>query len=176
MTNMNQAEFQQIISETDKPILVDFWAAWCAPCMMTKPILEKLAQEYVDSVDFMPIHADDSRELLEQFRVLGIPTVITLRQGKEVGRVTGAQNEANYRLLFEALAHDKEIKVPLMPFDRLLRVGAGALFVGVGILTGSWLLAIGGGVLAFTGVYDRCPLWTAVSSMFRRKSTSSPHP
>jgi thioredoxin 1 len=72
--------------------------------MMTKPILDKLAKEYGDTVQFMPVNADDSREVLEQFRVFGIPTVITIRNGKEVGRVTGAQNEAGYRALFEALA------------------------------------------------------------------------
>ena len=61
--------------------------------MMTKPILEKLGKEYAEKVEFMPINADDSREVLEQFHVVSIPTVITLRNGKEVGRVTGAQNE-----------------------------------------------------------------------------------
>ena len=110
---MNKLEFQQKISASSKPIIIDFWATWCMPCMMTKPILEKLAKEYADKIEFMPINADDSREALEQFRVFGIPTVLTLRDGKEVGRVTGAQNEANYRAMFEALAEGKEVKAIL---------------------------------------------------------------
>ncbi|MBI5825148.1 MAG: thioredoxin [Chloroflexi bacterium] len=165
---MNKSEFKQKISESEKPVIVDFWAAWCGPCMMTKPILEKLAKEYGDSVHFMPINADDSREVLEQFRVFGIPTVVTIRGGKEVGRVTGVQNEAGYRILFEALANGGEIKVPLTPFDRMLRLGAGAAFVMVGITTCNWLVAGIGGILAFLGVYDRCPIWNAVTGMFKR--------
>ena len=60
----------------------------------------------------MLINADDSRDVLKQFRVLGIPNVLTLRDGKEVERVTGAQNEAGYRILFEALAEGKKVKIP----------------------------------------------------------------
>ena len=101
---MNKIEFQQKITEANKPVIIDFWATWCGPCMTTKPILDKLAKEYADKINFMPINADDSREVLEQFRIFGIPTVITLKNGKEVGRVTGAQTEKNYRAMFEALA------------------------------------------------------------------------
>lgn len=136
---------------------------------MTKPILDKLAKEYAEKVEFMPINADDSREVLEQFRVFGIPTVITLRNGKEVGRVTGAQTEGNYRTMFEALAEGKEVKVPLTQFDRMLRLGAGGLFIMVGISTSSWLIAGVGGILAFMGIYDRCPIWQALTGIFKRK-------
>jgi thioredoxin 1 len=164
---MNTSEFQQKISETSRPVIVDFWAAWCVPCTMTKPILEKLAKEYADKVDFIPINADDSRDILEHFRVLGIPAVLSLRNGKEVGRVTGAQNKENYRAMFQALAEDKEVKVPLTPFDRMLRLGAGALFVMVGISTSNWLVAGIGGILAFIAIYDRCPVWKAITSSLK---------
>jgi thioredoxin 1 len=165
---MNQSEFKQKISESNKPVIIDFWATWCGPCMMTKPVLEKLGKEYAEKVEFMPINADDSREVLEQFRVLGIPTVITLRNGKEVGRVTGVQSETNYRMMFEALAEGKEVKIPLTQFDRMLRLGAGALFVMVGISTSNWIVSGIGGVIAFMGIYDRCPIWNAITGMFKR--------
>ncbi len=165
---MNRSEFQQKISESDKPVIVDFWASWCVPCMRAKPILDKLAIEYGDKVIFLPVNADNSREILEQFRVFGIPTVVTLRNGKEVGRITGAQNEAGYRSLFEALANDREVKVSLTPFDRMLRLGAGAAFVIIGVSTSNWFVAGIGAILAFLGMYDRCPIWNAVSGMFRR--------
>jgi thioredoxin 1 len=165
---MNKLEFQQKISESNKPVIIDFWATWCGPCMMTKPILDKLGKEYADKVEFMPINADESREVLEQFHVMGIPTVITLRDGKEVGRVTGAQNEANYRAMFDALAEGREVKVPLTQFDRMLRLGAGALFVMVGISTHNWLVAGIGGVIAFMRIYDRCPIWNALTGLLKR--------
>lgn len=135
---------------------------------MTKPILEKLAKEYADKIEFMPINADNSREILEQFRVFGIPTVLTIRNGKEVGRVTGAQNEANYRAMFKALVEGKEAKVPLTQFDRMLRLGAGALFIMVGISTNNWLVAGIGGIISFMGIYDRCPIWKSLTGIFKR--------
>ena len=136
--------------------------------MMTKPILEKLAKEFDGKIEFMPINADDSREVLEQFKVYGIPTVITLRDGKEVGRVTGAQNEAGYRTLFEALSEGREVKIPLTSFDRMLRLGAGAVFIAMGFLTENWLVTGVGGIIAFMGIYDRCPIWQAVVRMFKK--------
>jgi len=166
---MNKSEFQQKISETSKPVIVDFWASWCVPCRMTMPILEKLATEYADRVEFMPINADESREVLEQFGVIGIPTVLTLHNGRVVGRITGAQNEANYRSMFAALVEGKDVKIPLAPFDRILRLGVGGLLVMVGISTSSWLAAGIGGILAFMGIYDRCPIWAALRGMLQRK-------
>ena len=87
---MNLTEFQQKISTADKPMVVDFWATWCMPCRVTKPILEKLAGEYAGKVEFLPIDADTSRDVLEHFQIIGIPTVITFRKGTVAGRVTGA--------------------------------------------------------------------------------------
>ena len=136
---------------------------------MTKPILDKLAKEYGDTVQFMPVNADDSREVLEQFRVYGIPTVLTIRGGKEVGRVTGAQNEAGYRAMFEALSKGVEVKTPLTNFDRMLRLGGGSLFIMIGISTGNWIVAGIGGILAFMGIYDRCPIWNAITGIFKSK-------
>jgi thioredoxin 1 len=160
---MNLTQFQQKVSSTDKPIVVDFWAPWCMPCKVTKPILEKLAREYGEKVEFLPIDADVSRNVLEHFKVIGIPTVLTMRGGEVVGRVTGAQNEAGYRSMFEALAEGREVKVPMSAFDRMLRLGAGALLVMVGISTSNWLVLGIGGVVAFLGVYDRCPIWRALT-------------
>ena len=136
---------------------------------MTKPILDKLGKEFAEDVEFLPINADQSREVLEQYRIFGIPTVIAFQNGKEVARLTGAQNEAGYRTVFEALAQGKEVKVPMTQFDRILRLGAGALFVTVGISTGSWLVAGIGGILAFMGIYDRCPIWNALTRMLQSK-------
>lgn len=80
-------------------------------CKGAKPILEKLAKEYAGQVDFLPINADDSQEVLEQFYVCDTPTMITLRNGKEIARVMGTQNETNYRAMFEALADGREMIV-----------------------------------------------------------------
>jgi thioredoxin 1 len=162
---MNLTQFQQTVSSSDKPLVVDIWAPWCAPCRVTKPILEKLADEYKDRVTFLPINADESREVLEKFQIIGIPTVLALQHGEVAARVTGAQNEAGYRAMFEALAQGREVKVPMSAFDRMVRIGAGALLVMVGISTSNWVALGIGGVVAFLGVYDRCPIWQALTRL-----------
>jgi thioredoxin len=166
---MNLQEFQQSIDSAGKPVVVDFWASWCGPCMMTKPVLDKLGKEFAENVEFLPVNADTAREVLEKYRVFSIPTVIAIQNGKEVARITGAQNEAGYRSVFESLANGREVKIPMTQFDRMLRLGAGGLFVMIGISNGNWLVAGIGAVIAFMGIYDRCPIWNALTNMFQRK-------
>jgi thiol-disulfide isomerase/thioredoxin len=134
---------------------------------MTKPILEKLAKEYADKIEFMPINADNSSEVLKQFRVFGIPTVLTLRDGKVIGRVTGAQSEKIYRAMFEALAEGREVKIPITQFDRILRLGAGAFLIMAGVSMSNWLVTGTGVIVSFMGVYDRCPIWNSFTRIFK---------
>jgi len=166
---MNLSQFQQKITASGKPVIVDFWATWCMPCKVTKPILEKLAAEYADRIEFIAIDADESRPVLEKFRIFGIPTVLALRDGQEVGRVTGARNEAQFRQFFDALAEGKEVKVSLSPIDRIIRLGGGALLAIVGLSTGNWLVVSLGGILSFLGIYDRCPVRNALSGLVKKR-------
>jgi len=167
---MNITEFQQKISETGKPIVIDFWADWCVPCKMTKPTLEKLGVEYAEKVTFIPINADDSQEILDQFHVASIPTVITFRDGKEVGRLIGAQKEADYRAMFETLSTGNEdvIRTSITQRDRMLRLGAGVLIMIDGFSIKNWIVFGVGAIIAFLGVYDRCPVWKALTQKFKR--------
>ena len=166
---MNITEFQKRISQADKPIIVDFWASWCVPCKITKPILERLATEYSGKIEFIPIDADLSRDVLEQFKVIGIPTVLAIRNGEVAARITGSQNEAGYRAMFEALAKGREMKIPMSALDRMSRLGAGALLVMYGLSSGNWIVLGIGSIIAFLGVYDRCPIWKAISGMIQAK-------
>lgn len=139
------------------------------PCRVTKPILEKLAGEYAGKVEFLPIDADTSRDVLEHFQIIGIPTVITFNRGNVVGRVIGAQNEMTFRAMFESLATGQQVKTPMSTLDPTLRLGAGGLLAVVGISTGNWILAGTGGIVAFLGVYDRCPIWRAITTMIKSR-------
>ena len=165
---MNLTQFQKKISSSDKPIIVDFWAPWCMPCKVTKPILEKLGREFNETVEFLPIDADSSHDVLEHFSIRGIPTVLAFRNGKMENRIMGVQSESVYRLMFEALATGKEVKVPMSALDRMFRLGAGAFLMMYGMSSSNWLVLGIGGIVAFLGIYDRCPIWRAITGMFKQ--------
>jgi len=170
---MNQKQLLEKAQAAGKPVVVDFWAPWCAPCRMTKPILEKLAKEYQDQVDFWPVNSDQNQELLQELKVFGIPTVLLIQDGKVAGRYTGAQREDAYRKMFEALANGDSVQIPISPIDRFLRLGIGTAAIVFALQSSTWWLLGLGLLILFTGVYDRCPIWKAITGYFKKLKKSA---
>jgi thioredoxin len=86
-----QASDWQAIETSQKLVLVDFWAEWCAPCRMLIPTVEKLAEVYGNQVDFAKVNVDELPELANQYGVRSIPTLVLLRDGNVVGQLIGAR-------------------------------------------------------------------------------------
>ena len=166
---MNINEFQQLIDQPTKPIIVDFWASWCVPCKITKPILEDLGQEYDGEVRFLAVDVDTSPEIVKKYKVMSIPSVIAFRAGKVVAQVTGAQNKAYYKEMFHSLANDAAFQPKVSSSDRLVRLTAGLLFGIMGIALRNWILIGIGGLIGFWGVYDRCPVWAAITRRLKHE-------
>jgi len=164
---MNLKQLLEKAETSGKPIIVDFWAPWCAPCRLTKPVLEKLAKEYHEQVDFWPINSDQNQELLQELKVYGIPTVLLIQDGKVAGRFTGAQREGAYRQMFESLANGDMIQIPISPVDRFLRLGIGTATLIFALQSSTWWLLPLGLLILFTGVYDRCPIWKAITGYIK---------
>ena len=80
--------FDSEVLHSDKPVLVDFWAAWCGPCQMLLPVIEELADE-VTSAKICKINVDEQPELAAQFDVMTIPTLIVIKDGKIMSRSSG---------------------------------------------------------------------------------------
>ena len=85
ITNEN---FEQEILKSDKPVLVDFWAAWCGPCKMLSPVVDQLAEE-LEGVKVGKINIDEQMELAEKYNVSSIPCVVAFKNGEEVNRSVG---------------------------------------------------------------------------------------
>jgi thioredoxin len=167
---MNSQSFFEKLKQHPNPVVVDLWAPWCGPCKMVKPILEKLAQEYTGRVDLWQINADDNQDLLRELKVYGIPTLIVYRDGKETLRQVGAKPAKVLQNLFETLATGGVLNpVGFSNMDRFIRLGTGIAVAGIGWVThANWILFLLGGILMFSAVYDRCPIWQALTRQFKK--------
>ena len=111
MINLNLDNFVQEVLESDKPVVIDFWAAWCNPCKMMTPEIEKLSEEYGDKIKFCKLNTEENPEISSQYTVQSIPTIMIFYKGKIIGRFVGfAPKEALERMLKNALT-DAGIRV-----------------------------------------------------------------
>ena len=87
---VNKDNFQEVVLNSDKPVLVDFWASWCGPCRMVAPILEEIANERSD-VKVCKINVDEEPELAGRYNVMSIPTLLVVKEGQVVNQAVGAR-------------------------------------------------------------------------------------
>ena len=88
--NINKNNFQNEIMDSEKTVLLDFWAPWCAPCRMVAPIIEEIASERPD-IKVGKINVDEQPELASKFGIMSIPTLVVMKNGKIVTKVSGAR-------------------------------------------------------------------------------------
>jgi thioredoxin 1 len=88
--NINKNNFQNEVLNSDKTVLLDFWASWCAPCRMVVPIVEEIAGERGD-IKVGKINVDEEPELANKFSIMSIPTLVVMKNGKIVQQVSGAR-------------------------------------------------------------------------------------
>ena len=91
--SVNRNNFNQEVLNSDKPVLMDFWAPWCGPCRMVVPLVEEIAKERSD-IKVVKINVDEEQELAMQFGVMSIPTLVVMKNGKIANQVTGARPKA----------------------------------------------------------------------------------
>lgn len=91
--SVNKNNFNQEVLNSDKPVLMDFWAPWCGPCRMVVPLVEEIAKERSD-IKVVKINVDEEQELAMQFGVMSIPTLVVMKNGKIFNQVTGARPKA----------------------------------------------------------------------------------
>jgi len=153
------------ISKSRLPVVVEFWAKWCGPCKMMAPSLETVRKEYSGKVELIKVDADTDPELLRSLKVYSIPTMIVYNHGKLVTRKSGAASVGQLRQLFDMAIEGQRKKAGMNTAVRTLILVAGTGLIAAGFMAGNSIpLFILGGAVIFSAVYDRCPIWQFIST------------
>ena len=100
---ITDATFEEVVLKSDKPVMVDFWAAWCGPCRMVGPIIDELSTEYEGKVVVGKVDVDANQEFAAKYGVRNIPTVLVFHNGEVVGKQVGVAPKQTYADSLDAL-------------------------------------------------------------------------
>ena len=90
-TAVTTETFESEVLQSDKPVIVDFWAEWCGPCHAVSPVLDKIAEERADELRLVKINVDENQELMVRYGIQSIPTIVHFKDGEPAAAVIGAQ-------------------------------------------------------------------------------------
>ncbi len=91
--NVTDQDFEKVVLQSDKPVLVDFWATWCGPCIMMAPVIEELAEDYKDKAIIAKLDVDANPETAAKYGIRSIPTMMFFKGGEVVDKVVGASGK-----------------------------------------------------------------------------------
>ena len=100
---ISDSNFEETVLKSDKPVMVDFWAAWCGPCRMVGPIIEELSSDYEGKAIVGKLDVDQNQEFAAKFGVRNIPTVLVFNKGELVARQVGVAPKTTYSEALDAL-------------------------------------------------------------------------
>ena len=96
IVQVNAMNWNDIVLNSDMPVLVDFWAEWCGPCRIVGPIVEQLAQSLEGKVKVSKLNVDQNQEIAMKYNIQSIPSLVLFKNGNEVARIVGLSSKENY--------------------------------------------------------------------------------
>jgi thioredoxin 1 len=98
---VDESNFDEEVNQSELPVLIDFGAVWCGPCKMLDPIVEDLAEEWKNQIKVVHIDVDSNQELTIQYSVMGVPTLLLIKNGEPIERMTGYKPKNKIKDIFE---------------------------------------------------------------------------
>ncbi len=102
ISHTSDAAFEAEVLQSDKPVLVDYWAEWCGPCKMIAPVLDEVADEFADRLKIAKINIDENAQTPRKYNVRGIPTLMLFKGGDVIAQKTGALSKSQLAAFLEA--------------------------------------------------------------------------
>ncbi len=100
--DVTDQNFEEEVLNSEKPVLVDFWAAWCAPCRTLAPTVDQIAQEFSDQAKVVKLNVDDNAEISAKYNIKGIPTLLLFKGGEIKDQIVGAVSKDNIARMIQA--------------------------------------------------------------------------
>ena len=100
---IDDSNFEQVVLNSKIPVLLDFWAAWCAPCRMVAPVVDELAQEYDGKVSFGKVDVDQNPKIAGKYGIMSIPTLILFKDGKPITNMVGFKPKAQLKQSLDSI-------------------------------------------------------------------------
>jgi len=99
--DLDQAGFEDLVLQSDKPVLADFWAPWCGPCRAMSPAVEAVAEKLANDATVVKVNVDDNPSVSSKYNIRGIPTLILFKGGKEANRLVGLSSQEQITALIK---------------------------------------------------------------------------
>ena len=99
---IDDSNFEQLVLQAKTPVLLDFWAAWCAPCLMVAPVVEELAEEYEGRIMFGKVDVDQNPRIASKYGIMSIPTLLLFKDGNPISNMVGFRPKAQLKESLDA--------------------------------------------------------------------------